>query len=133
MSKKVSKTDEATEVLMDMIKSEQERFNGTDDSKERKDAAENVSVMADKIGRLEDVANSKKSGIKDRIIQGVRITVDVVLGGLGLYFTQKNLHYIDEHEEEHVVRGEAEKYVVKESLNAGDNYATRLYKKVRGK
>jgi len=120
MSKKVSRTDEAADELMKVIKKESERYDGLEDAKARKDSAESMAALAEKVQKLEDTNVTKRSGWRDFFAKVGAIAAEIGLGVAGLVLTQKNIKETREYEEEHVIRGEADKAVTKNALNANE-------------
>ena len=120
MGKQVSKAEEAMEDLMKVIQIETERFDSIEDPKARKDAAESIAVLADKVQKLEDTTNAKRSGSKEFWLKVGMITAETSIGIAGLVLSQKNLKYIRAFEEENVIRTDVAKAVSKAGLGVAD-------------
>ena len=117
---KVSRADEAADELMKVLKQESERYETLDDAKARKDSAESMAALAEKVQKLEDTSVTKRSGWRDFFAKIGAIAAEIGLGVAGLVLTQKNIKETREYEEEHVIRGEADKAVTKNALNVGE-------------
>lgn len=113
---KVSRADETMDELMKVIRIETERYDKIEDPKARKDAAESIAVLADKIQKLEATTNEKRSGTREFWAKVAAITAETGVGVLGIYFTQKNIKYIKDWEDTNVIRGEVGKSVAKACL-----------------
>lgn len=117
---KVSRADEAADELMKVLKQESERYETLDDAKARKDSAESMAALAEKVQKLEDTSVTKRSGWRDFFAKIGAIAAEIGLGVAGLVLTQKNIKETREYEEEHVIRGEADKAVTKNALNVNE-------------
>lgn len=117
---KVSRADEAADELMKVLKQESERYETLDDAKARKDSAESMAALAEKVQKLEDTTVTKRSGWRDFFAKIGAIAAEIGLGVAGLVLTQKNIKETREYEEEHVIRGEADKAVTKNALNVSE-------------
>lgn len=117
---KVSRADEAADELMKVLKQESERYETLDDAKARKDSAESMAALAEKVQKLEDTGVTKRSGWRDFFAKIGAIAAEIGLGVAGLVLTQKNIKETREYEEEHVIRGEADKAVTKNALNVSE-------------
>ena len=117
---KVSRADEAADELMKVLKQESERYETLDDAKARKDSAESMAALAEKVQKLEDTTVTKRSGWRDFFAKIGAIAAEIGLGVAGLVLTQKNIKETREYEEEHVIRGEADKAVTKNALNVNE-------------
>lgn len=114
-NKKVSRADEAMDELMKVIKLETERYDSLT-GQERMKSAATIAMAADKIQKLEDTTNTKRSGTRDFWAKVAAITAETGVGVAGLYLTQKNMKYIRAYEEENVIRGECAKSAAKAGL-----------------
>lgn len=113
---KVSRADEAIDELMKVIRIETERYDKITDPKARKDAADSIAVLADKVQKLEETTNAKRSGTKEFWLKVAAITTETGVGVAGLVLTQKNMKYIKIFEEENVIRSEVGKTAAKAGL-----------------
>lgn len=124
--KKQTKSEEAMDKLMKCIDSEVERYDSLKDSKERRDAAQNIADLANQIQKLEDTTNTKRSGTRDFWLKVSGITAEAGLGVAGLILTQRNMKFIRTFEEENVIRTDVAKAASKAALGIGERAAKIL-------
>lgn len=125
--KKKRKSEEAMDALMKCIEAETERFDEIEDSKERRDAAQNIKDLAEQIQKLEATTNERRGGTRDFWLKVAGITAETGVGVAGLVLTQKNMKYIRAFEEENVIRTEVAKSASKAALGIGKE-ATKIFK-----
>lgn len=124
--KKQTKSEEAMEKLMKCIDSEVERYDSLSDTKERRDAAQNIADLANQIQKLEETTNAKRGGTRDFWLKVGGITAETGLGVAGLILTQKNMKFIRTFEEENVIRTDVAKAASKAALGIGERAAKIL-------
>lgn len=117
---KNKKSEKAMNCLMKALEYEAEHYDSSADPKERAKSAAAMSLLADKIQKLEDSENVKRSGDRDFWLKVAGITASTGLGVAGMVQTQKNLNVLTRFEDENVVRTTSDRFKASNGLKVGE-------------
>lgn len=120
MEKKVSESQKAMDRLMKALEYESSQYEKVSDPKERAKCAAAMSLLADKIQKLEETGDAKRSGNRDFWLKVAGVVTTAGFSAYGVIQTNKNLKLLTAFEDENVIRTTSDKSVASSALKVGE-------------